>query len=308
MTGKETSEALESTNRPKPSNSVSRTTSTAMTGISGLTRHMEEKHKEVGASLQEAFKDMDSLFEKAREMVAIANRLASANRGTTSNQSEEQSHFQSDMMLMMGIRSPVTLGAHDSHDLYLEELSREVDTFVCNNFHFLKSKDQSTQRRKSTKQVSSPSSMDVSSPLAENPPKQVQIAHEVIPLVDLYCIFNRARGSALVSPADLLQACKRLIPLKLRCRLIELNDGSLAVASDQYDQKTITRQVGQILASGGPLSAVQLSSQQKIGLPLANYYLIQAECLELACRDHSSEGLIFWPNIFRTNGDSNVNN
>lgn len=294
MTGKETAESVQSTMKPKPSTSGSRSTSTAMVGIAGLTRHMEERHKAVDNSLQEAFKDMDSLFEKARDMVAIANRLSSSARNSTAETSEDQSHLQSDMMVMMGIRSPVTLGAHDSHDLYLEELSREVDTFVCKNFHLLKSRPHAPQR------TQSPLSTNIPSYLSTNtlPQTNIRIEAEVIPLMDLYCIFNRARGTALVSPNDLLEACKRLSPLRLRCRLIELNDGVLAVASDKYDESVIAKQVSELLTTIGPLSASQLASQQKIGLPLAIHYLLRAEGMELACRDHGAEGLIFWPNIF----------
>jgi hypothetical protein len=295
MTGKETAESVQIASSSKKTNTAPRSTSTAMVGISGLTRHMEEKHKEVGNSLQEAFKDMDSLFEKAREMVAIATRLSSTARSQTS---EEQSHFQSDINMMMGIRSPVTLGAHDSHDLYLEELSREVDTFVCGNFQLIRARNKQLQSPQNPLLTNVPSVLSGAPSSISGPRNDIQIVAEVIPLIDLYCIFNRARGTALVSPTDLLGACKRLAPLRLRCRLIELNDGVLAVASDQYDEESIAKQVSQILSSVGPLSASQLASQQQIGLPLATHYLLRAESMELACRDHSSEGLIFWPNIF----------
>ena len=308
MTGKEVLENAQNEERRKPTSSAPRTNSPAMVGIAGLTKHMEEKHKEVGNSLQEAFKDMDSLFEKAREMVTIANRLASAAaRPGASTSSEEQSHFQSDMMLMMGIRSPVTIGTHDDQDLYLEELAREVDTFVCANFHLLKTRGQRISKPKATSTSSSSyaasfpsSSLNTSpfNPLATNVDAVISIASDVIPLTDLYCIFNRARGTSLVSPEDLYQACKRLGPLKLRCRLIELNDGVLAVASNEYNETHIARQVAHILQTVGPLSAAQLSSHQHIGLPLATHYLLRAEAMELACRDHSTEGLIFWSNIF----------
>ena len=324
MTGKEVPPEVTATNRNRPSSSAPKGPSTAMSGISGLTRTMEEKHKQVGTSLQEAFKDMDTLFEKARDMVAIANRLAAAAKNGENN---EESAFQADMMHLMGIRSPVTLGAHDSHDLYLEELSREVDTFVSHNFQLrrehiankaAKSRSKSLDNLSSSvsssqSTASSITGTNTSNPLnttnSSNSPlstnvnqgeesETLKMATEVLPLTDLYCVFNRARGSALVSPDDLFEACRRLGPLKLRCRMIELNEGVLAVASERYDEGLLAKQVGRLLSNSGPMSASQLSSSQGIGLPLATHYLLRAEAMELACRDHSSEGLIFWPNIF----------
>jgi hypothetical protein len=202
------------------------------------------------------------------------------------------------MMLMMGIRSPVTLGSHDNFDLYCEELARELDIFVCSNFEAMKQRKQIIEQR--TEDGGLPAHLRTNSNRRLNPASGVQIASEVIPLTDLYCIFNRARGTALVSPEDLVQACRRLAPLGLRCRLIQLNDGVQAVASGGYDELKIAAQVAQLLKDVGPMSAAQLSSVQGIGLPLSTHYLLRAEAEALVCRDHSSEGLIFWPNIFAT--------
>ncbi|KAJ6687555.1 VACUOLAR PROTEIN-SORTING-ASSOCIATED PROTEIN 36, partial [Salix koriyanagi] len=42
----------------------------------------------------------------------------------------------------------------------------------------------------------------------------------MINLIDIYCLFNRARGTELISPEDLLQACslweKFDVPVMLR--------------------------------------------------------------------------------------------
>ena len=48
----------------------------------------------------------------------------------------------------------------------------------------------------------------------------VDRAGGMLSLIDVYCMFNRARGTELVSPDDLLVACKKFprlqIPLRLR--------------------------------------------------------------------------------------------
>lgn len=299
MTGKADAETVANA-RPKQREPVARPSGSAMAGISGLTKHLEEKNKAVETSLHEAFKDMDSLFDKAKEMVTIANRL-SASAKNAAAPDEAQSHFQSDIMRMMGIRSPVTLGSHDNYDLYCEELARELDTFVCTNFDVLKRKRRVGAASETSSSTPTPSYLQTTSftTPARAASSSLRIGSEVIPLTDLYCLFNRARGSALVSPEDLLQACKRLAPLRLSNRLLELNDGVLAVASENYDEASIARQVFQLLQEAGPMSAAQLSAHQGIGLPLSMHYLLRAEAMELLCRDHSSEGLIFWPNCFK---------
>lgn len=46
-------------------------------GIVGIERKLEQKSKETDDYIQKAFKDLDALMEKAKEMVAIADKVAS---------------------------------------------------------------------------------------------------------------------------------------------------------------------------------------------------------------------------------------
>jgi len=47
----------------------------------------------------------------------------------------------------------------------------------------------------------------------------------IMTLTDVYCVFNRARGTELVSPDDLLAACKLLSTLGLPLRLRSFPSG-----------------------------------------------------------------------------------
>lgn len=47
----------------------------------------------------------------------------------------------------------------------------------------------------------------------------------MVPLTDLYCVFNRARGTEMVSPDDLLRAASLLEDLKLPVVLQRLDSG-----------------------------------------------------------------------------------
>jgi ESCRT-II complex subunit VPS36 len=51
-------------------------------------------------------------------------------------------------------------------------------------------------------------------------------------LTDLYCLFNRARGVALISPADLVKSCELFDALKLSYRMRKFDSGLLVVHSD----------------------------------------------------------------------------
>ncbi|KAL1921786.1 uncharacterized protein VTP21DRAFT_10428 [Calcarisporiella thermophila] len=81
-------------------------------------------------------------------------------------------------------------------------------------------------------------------------------------LTDIYCIFNRARGVALISPDDLYKACQLFeilrLPMRLPIRFAEIDNLPLAIATEQ---------------------------------------LLMAEQSGIICRDATVAGLTFYKNI-----------
>ncbi|KAI1307208.1 hypothetical protein EDD11_004561 [Mortierella claussenii] len=123
-------------------------------------------------------------------------------------------------------------------------------------------------------------------------------------LVDVYCVFNRARGVELISPKDLQTACQQFEELSLPLRLRKFDSGLLAIQtvarySDDDVSSSITTRI-QNLPPGTGLTAVELASAIQISIALAQEQLMMTEARGLICRDESMEGLRFYDNLFAT--------
>ena len=71
-----------------------------------------------------------------------------------------------------------------------------------------------------------------------------------MPLPDVYCLFNRARGAELISPDDLLTAVKLLPTIGAQLNFRQFASGVLVVQSAAH--------------SDGKVSAVRCSSWNRI--------------------------------------------
>ncbi|CAO3590678.1 unnamed protein product [Absidia cylindrospora] len=141
-------------------------------------------------------------------------------------------------MINLGISNPVTRGTAGS--IYHQELSRELAEFLDKLY---------------TKK--------------EN---------DIRPLTDIYCIFNRARGVALVSPEDLYTACQQFELLKLPYRLRKLSastsssssSGLLVVQSiHMNDDQASKRVLDLVKRRDGHLTALQLADAQQWAIAVA---------------------------------------
>lgn len=114
-------------------------------------------------------------------------------------------------------------------------------------------------------------------------------------LADVYCRVNRARGLELLSPEDLLEACKLLIgPIKLR----QFPSGAMVLQLDNHDDELVSQETAELVEKSTSISADELARVVGISLLLANERLLTAERLGKLCRDESIEGLRFYPNLF----------
>ncbi|KAF9211399.1 hypothetical protein BGZ59_008127 [Podila verticillata] len=121
-------------------------------------------------------------------------------------------------------------------------------------------------------------------------------------LMDVYCVFNRARGVELISPKDLHTACTLFPDLNLPLRLRKFDSGLLVIQtmarySDDEVSETISSRIRR-LPPGAGLSAVELASAIQISVALAQEQLLMTEARGLICRDESVEGLKFFDNLF----------
>jgi len=67
-------------------------------------------------------------------------------------------------------------------------------------------------------------------------------------LTDVFCVFNRARGTEMVSPEDLLAACQNFEQLDLPLRLRKFDSGVLVVQSEEFSDDTAAIRILQVAA------------------------------------------------------------
>mmetsp|Transcript_18812 Transcript_18812/g.46692 ORF Transcript_18812/g.46692 Transcript_18812/m.46692 type:complete len:446 (-) Transcript_18812:1443-2780(-) len=122
-------------------------------------------------------------------------------------------------------------------------------------------------------------------------------------LTDVYCLFNRARGSNLISPEDLRASCSLLgteleVGLSMRTfpsGVVVLQLDDLALNSTNYAAR---RSLVDLCANGK--TALEASHALKLSPLLAAEQLEEAERLEWLCRDVTLSTIRFYPNRFTT--------
>ncbi|KAK8950643.1 Vacuolar protein sorting-associated protein 36 [Platanthera guangdongensis] len=242
----------------------------AVVGVAGILRKEQEMWESTDKSLQDAFQDLNALMGKAKEMVALADKmrqkLLSGSAAHTNDEEMGSKQEMQDWLLSVGIISPVT--KESAGALYHQQLSRQVLSFLADF---------------------------VTLPLEK--------AGGMIALIDVYCLFNRARGTELISPEDLLQACvlweKYEVPVMLR----KFDSGLMVIQSkDQSDVEVFARitslaEKPDALKMG--ISPSDAALTLGIAPALAKEHMLNAESKGLLCRDVSPDGFRFYANLFR---------
>ncbi|XP_029458641.1 vacuolar protein-sorting-associated protein 36 isoform X2 [Rhinatrema bivittatum] len=150
-------------------------------GIVGIERKLEEKRKETDKNISEAFEDLSNLMDKAKEMVELSKSIANKIKEKQGDITEDETIRFKSYLLSMGIANPVTRETYGSGTHYHMQLAKQLADML-------------------------------QTPLEER--------GGIMSLTEVYCLVNRARGMELLSPEDLVNACKMLEALKLplRCR------------------------------------------------------------------------------------------
>lgn len=117
-------------------------------------------------------------------------------------------------------------------------------------------------------------------------------------ITEVYCRINRARGLELVSPEDVLNACKLLSgPMKLR----QYPSGAMILQLDNHNDEQVAEDVEKQLEEAGSLSVEESARLMHISVLLAHERFLIAERAGKVCRDESIEGLRFYPNLLLKN-------
>ncbi|CAM0137254.1 Vacuolar protein-sorting-associated protein 36 [Umbelopsis sp. WA50703] len=117
-------------------------------------------------------------------------------------------------------------------------------------------------------------------------------------LADVYCLFNRARGVALISPEDLYKASCQFSTLNMPIRLKRYESGLLVIQSLNLSDDRVAQRIFNHVKKYGPLTAIKISELENLALPVAVEQLNMTEAKGFLCRDASSAGITFYENRF----------
>jgi ESCRT-II complex subunit VPS36 len=219
---------------------------------------MDKKHQATNATMQVAFGDLDSLMAKAADMVKIADAFAAKQAAANKGAETDGADEMRAMLTQLGISAPVTKDAAGSQ--YHQQLARQLADWLGK---FLDAR-----------------------------------FNGMIALTDLYCLFNRARGTEMISPEDLTKACKEFERLKLPLRLRKFGSGVTVVVSAAHSDEAVAADLSALVKRDGPITAYEVAMRKKIPLPLAQEQLFSAERTGALCRDETVDGLTFYLNFF----------
>lgn len=238
-------------------------------GLAGILRKEQELWENTDKSLQDAFKDLNALMSKAKEMVLLAEKMRQKLLSGSNNQPSETNDGEmgtkeemQDWLLSVGIVSPVT--KESAGALYHQQLSRQLADFV---------KD------------------------------PLERSGGTLNLIDVYCLFNRARGTELISPDDLLQACSLWEKFDVPFLLRKFDSGVKVIQNKTHSDDEVFSKIRSlalkvdILRTG--ISASDAAMTLGFAPALAKEYLLTAESKGLLCRDLSPDGFRFYINLYQ---------
>ena len=249
-------------------------------GLAGLQERDLTVRKNNEIIIGSAFEDLDALMASAKEIVALAEKfsgaIGSAAVGATSEASDVVSRSAAALGLMT--TKDVLGPGNTSESLYLSELARNLAEF-----------------------------------LTDDATGVLRREGGIMSLVDLWAVFNRARGGVeLVSPLDFHKAALLWEKLNLPLRLRQFKSGLLVVqGQDRTDDKTIAALLGwlrilhdtssaqdrwEVSIYGRGVTPQEAAEHFGWSVGVANEELSMAEERGVLCREEGVEGLRFWEN------------
>jgi hypothetical protein len=241
-------------------------------GISGLMRQRELDKRHTGRLATEAFTDLQALMSQAQTVVGIMERYQSqlaeveragdgaAGSGGGAPAGDEEKKQLRDLLDNIGISSPVTKSSAGS--AFHQQLSRELADFLKAGNH-------------------------------------LQRAGGMLTLPDVYCIFNRARGLALISPDDLFEAASLLSVIGLGMALRTFDSGVVVVQAAAHEDVSMSERILELAKAHIALTVFRVSVLLDVPITLAREHLNTAEQLGRIARDEGPDGeVLYYENLF----------
>ncbi|KAK6189338.1 hypothetical protein LQW54_013363 [Pestalotiopsis sp. IQ-011] len=272
-------------------NSLSRSGSgagrTKTAGIAGLEQMGLDRRKNNELVIGNAFEDLEALMASGKQIVALAESLARQTKNGTDGANSETNALLAESASQLGLVTTKDIvgggSGSGAESLYLSELAKNLAEFLTDDARGVLRK-----------------------------------AGGIMSLVDLWAVFNRARGGVeLVSPNDFEKAARLWEKLKLPVRLRTFKSGVLVVQGrDRTDDTTIKallawlRDLHDIPPDrevswdwqefGRGVTAQDTAERFGWSIGVAEEELEMAEERGVLCREDGIEGLRFWENYIDT--------
>ncbi|XP_057502950.1 vacuolar protein sorting-associated protein 36-like [Actinidia eriantha] len=238
-------------------------------GVSGILRKEQEMWESTDKSLQDAFQDLNALMSKAKEMVMLAEKmrlklLSGSNNQASAANDEEMGSKEEMQDWLLSVGIASPVTKESAGALYHQQLSRQLADFVK---------------------------------------IPIERAGGMVNLIDIYCLFNRARGTELISPEDLLQACSLWEKFDVPVMLRKFDSGVMVIQSKSYRDEEVLLRIKSLVLKPDALRTGISASDAAITLgiapAMAKEHLLTAETKGLLCRDVSPDGFRFYVNLFQ---------
>ncbi|KAI9282459.1 EAP30/Vps36 family-domain-containing protein [Umbelopsis sp. AD052] len=231
-------------------------------GISAIQERIEKTRLDAAETLTDAFKDLDGLMAKAAEMVKLAESITTKISKEPQGSGTSENDALALNTYLMELGISNPVTRDSTGSSYHQELARELADFLV--------------------------------PILERQGGMKSLA-------DVYCLFNRARGVALISPEDLYKASCQFDTLHLPVRLKRYESGLLVIQSLNLSDDRVAQRIVNHVKQYGPLTAMRIAELENLALPVAVEQLYMTEAKGLLCRDASSAGITFFENLFLQN-------
>ncbi|XP_009629805.1 vacuolar protein sorting-associated protein 36 [Nicotiana tabacum] len=238
-------------------------------GVAGILRKEQEMWENTDKSLQDAFQDLNALMGKAKEMVILAERmrtkLLSGSTSQATGTNDEEIGTKEEMQeLLLSVGIVSPVTKESAGALYHQQLSRQLADFV-------------------------------KIPLERS--------GGMINLIDIYCLFNRARGTELISPDDLLRACSLWEKFDVPVMLRKFDSDVMVIQSKSHSDDEVFTRIRSLVTTPDTLRAGITASDAAMTLgiapAMAKEHLLAAEAKGLLCRDVSPDGFRFFVNLLQ---------
>ncbi|RHZ03239.1 hypothetical protein DYB31_003527 [Aphanomyces astaci] len=233
-------------------------------GIGGIMQRRQDEQKHTSELTTQSFSDLHALMDKAKDMVGLIERYVATSNAATSADADAAPSTDdvSEMQsVLLNMGIASPVTRENSGDAYHVQLARQLASFVK---------------------------------------LPLDASGGILTLSDIYCLFNRARGSELISPEDLYHAAALQKPLHLGIHMRKFDGGLIVLQADSHNEDRVATRLETLAtaAADGCVTSADVSRAFKISLPLAVEYLKVAEQKGKLCRDDTFEGLLFYPNRF----------